>query len=314
MLPEALSNRRFSLLEGQDRETWTCLVRLGAKGAELAGFEHGLIRVTRNLDFEQGRTLLETDPRWGRLSELCKALAGERERNGAVLQERREWHLELADPEHITLKEVDRTGPVHRMVEELAILHNSLAGDYFRRHRLPAIYRVQPRATGGVAEWVAEGQPVQAARYSTRGAEHRGVACQRYALSTSPIRRFVDLVNQRQIAAHASGGAVPGIPVELLPEWADLAESRMASANELGRRMQGYWKRRYLAQNVGMELEGTVRVRGEGQPRRVLLEPLLLEAECELPEHLGKGAAVRVRVEEVQPDSHRVRVRLLGGA
>jgi len=312
MFPEALSNRRFSLIEAQDRETLSCLVRLGEQGAELVGFERGLIQVTHNLDYIQGQTLVETEAAWGRLSQQCDALAGARERRGAVLQERRDWHLDISDPEHIALVEVNRTGSVHRMVEELAVLHNCLVGSHLKRHRIPGIYRIQPRASGGGSEWVEEGAPVQAARFSVHGAEHRGVGCERYALSTSPIRRFVDLVNQRQIAAHCSGGTLPPLPQDMLPEWAEQAESRTNSANELGRRIQGYWKRRYLAQHLGMELDATVRIRGDGLARRVMLEPLLVEADCELPAHLGKGDAVRVQVVAVLPDLHQVRVRLVG--
>jgi exoribonuclease-2 len=313
MFPERLANDRFSLRAGAERETVSLRFRLEEGGATLLAIERGLVRVERNLAYEQAQRLLEEQPeRWGRLSALCAGLTGERIKRGAIVQDRQEVVFDLRDPDRIRMTVLQRNGPVHQLVEELAILHNREAGLYCKANALPAIYRVQPRSKRGEGSWGGPGEFPQSARFSTRGGVHSGLGCERYIQTSSPIRRFPDFVMQRQIIAHVTGAPLPFPNEDRLAAWAERAEGRMATYGEVVRQIESHWKRCYLAQNPGLTLDGVVRQRGETGPEGIWLEPIQLAAECRLHPDLKNGERVRVRVEAVDVDRRSVWVAVQG--
>jgi exoribonuclease-2 len=307
MFPESLSTRRFSLVAGEAREAVTFVLRIEEQGARLVAVERSRVRVTRNLDYAAGQALLDESPQhWGRLALLCAGLADVRAAQGAVIMERRETVLDVSDPRHIRMHQVVRSGPVYQVVEELAILYNREAGRYCRDHRLPGIYRVQPPPRRGGPDQADGPEMHMAARFSTRGAGHAGLACDRYIQTTSPIRRFPDLVMQRQIAAHALDGRVAFPQRAQLEDWAGRADARLATHDEVTRRIGDDWKRRYLLQHPTQIFEGVARRRWDEDHGRVWLEPLHLQAQSVLPTGVRDGDPVRVRVESVDRDHQLV--------
>ncbi len=86
--------------------------------------------------------------------------------------------------------------PLDLIVAEMMILANSTWGGWLAERKVAGIYRSQ--SLGRV-------------RMSTTPAPHEGIGVDHYAWSTSPLRRYVDLVNQRQLIAAARGesAAVP---------------------------------------------------------------------------------------------------------
>ena len=305
MFPEALSTGRFSLVAGAEREVLTFILRIEASGGRLLDVRRDTVTVAQNLDYTAGQRLLDEDPeRWGRLALACAGLADLRAAQGAVIMVRRDTVLDVSDPQQIRLAQVVRSGPVHQLVEELAILYNREAGRYCRDHRLPAIYRVQPqpRRTGENGE--GPERPM-AARFSTRGGGHAGLACDRYIQATSPIRRFPDVLMQRQIAEHATTGRVTFTERAALDDWAERADTRLGICDELTRRIAFDWKCRYLLQNRQALFDGVVQRGREGRQDRVWLEPLHLLAQCALPASARDGDTLRVRVESIDRD-HQV--------
>ena len=88
-----------------------------------------------------------------------------------------------------------------KIVAELMILANSTWGKLLADHGIPGIYRAQ----GGGGGWAAKMQ----VRMVTHAAPHQGLGVDQYAWSTSPLRRYTDLINQWQIIAcvqHGDGG------------------------------------------------------------------------------------------------------------
>lgn len=310
MFPTVLSNQHFSLLQDAERETVTYRVRLDDNGARMLGVERGLVRVARNLDYTQAQLLLgEQSDTWGRLASLCKQLAETRLRKGAIIQERRDIWIDATNPDAIKLDEIYRSGPVHQLVEELAIVYNSMSGEYCTAHQLPAIYRVQPSPRPANQRWQDSRDTTQAARFSVDGEPHAGLACERYSQTTSPIRRFSDLVMQRQIIDHATAGRVVYQNTEQLSQWAEQADGRQAIYNEVAKRIADYWKRRYLAQNPHLELEGLARKQRRND--RIWLTGVQLLAECTWPQETQEKDKLRVRIDKVNVDQRRVQVRVV---
>src|SRR5262249_6879055 len=127
-----------------------------------------------------------------------------------------------------------RGTPMDRIVSELMIHVNSSWGRELARHEAAAIYRVQ---SGGKV------------RMSTVPAQHEGLGVEAYAWASSPLRRYVDLVNQRQLVALARGESLPYRPGDeaLIAAMRDF-EAAHEAYGQFQRNMERYWCLRWLAQ------------------------------------------------------------------
>ena len=99
----------------------------------------------------------------------------------------------------VTVSRRKRGAPLDKIVAELMIFANSTWGKLMHDCGVPGIYRSQGQGVGG---WAAKMQ----VRMLTHAAPHQGLGVDQYAWSTSPLRRYTDLVNQWQILACADKG------------------------------------------------------------------------------------------------------------
>ncbi|MDR1461810.1 MAG: RNB domain-containing ribonuclease, partial [Azoarcus sp.] len=156
-----------------------------------------------------------------------------------------DWEQDTPDgPGSIAIGHRLRGSPMDKLVAELMILANATWGRLLDKAGVPGLYRVQG---GGKV------------RMATVAAPHEGLGVDCYAWSSSPLRRYVDLVNQWQIVAMLGGGAPAFEPksVELMSAMRDF-ELTYAEYSEFQRRMERYWCVRCLRQNNVRTAEATV--------------------------------------------------------
>jgi exoribonuclease-2 len=118
------------------------------------------------------------------------------------------------------------------------VMSNFVAARYAAMNRIPIIYRVQPQSGGDFA--------TQRPRLSLYPEYHAGIGLDFYAQLSSPIRRYADLVLQRQLLGAISDHGSPSYSVDELLKVLAGAESAEASGRELERRAKRYWILRYL--------------------------------------------------------------------
>jgi len=148
------------------------------------------------------------------------------------------------DDGKVSIVNRQRGSPMDKLVAELMIEANSQWGALLAEHKLPGIYRAQ---NGGKV-------------YMTTKAEgHQGLGVAQYAWSTSPLRRAVDLINQRQLIA-----AVQMTP-PVYPANSDVIVGHMRNFdltynayNEFQTRMERFWCLQYLIQENITEIQATV--------------------------------------------------------
>ncbi|MDR3397503.1 MAG: RNB domain-containing ribonuclease [Pandoraea sp.] len=156
------------------------------------------------------------------------------------------------DGEQVTIKQRLRGAPLDLIVAEMAILANSRWGRLLAECGVPGIYRAQ-RAYG-----------VNRTRMQTSPAPHEGLGVEQYAWSTSPLRRYVDLVNQWQLIACVRHGVTAKLAAPFKPKDADLYvtvssfEAAYAAYGEHQSRMERYWCLRWLLQENKSQVQASV--------------------------------------------------------
>jgi exoribonuclease-2 len=145
--------------------------------------------------------------------------------------------------DRVEIVERRRGSPIDKVVSELMILVNTDWGRQLAQNEIPALYRAQ---AGGKV------------RMSTVPAPHQGLGVAQYLWASSPLRRYADLVNQRQLLS-LLGNDAPAYPTgdeRLLVILRDFELAYDAYA-EFQRGMERYWCLRWLIQ------EGVVLTGGE---------------------------------------------------
>lgn len=179
-----------------------------------------------------------------------------------------------------------RGAPLDLMVAEAMIVANSTWGQWLADCGVPAIYRSQASLAPGMK-----------VRMGAKALPHAGIGVKCYAWSTSPLRRYTDLVNQWQIIACARHGKTAALAAPFKPKDAELFsvisafDAAYTAYNQFQGGMERYWTLKHLQQNAITELDATVikdqLVRADTLP---LVLPVLGA------EGLPRGAHVRVRL------------------
>jgi exoribonuclease II len=219
---------------------------------------------------------------------LARALEAARGKGSSGPGERVEYSFYVED-DRVRIEPRKRGAPLDVLVAELMILANSSWGRVLDEHGAAAIYRAQ--------------SPAGRVRMTTAAAEHQGLGVSHYAWSTSPLRRYVDLVNQWQLLAvlqHATPPFAAGSEA-LLAALRDF-ELTYAAYDEFQRHMEYYWCLRWLLQEK-VRLARTVVVRDNLVKFADL--PLFVRVPS-LPD-LAPGAEAMVEVEEVDLIDTQVR-------
>ena len=157
------------------------------------------------------------------------------------------------DDEIVTINRRKRGAPLDKIVAELMIYANSSWGLLLHEHGVPGIYRTQGSGNG----WAARMQ----VRMLTHAAPHQGLGVDQYAWSTSPLRRYTDLVNQWQILACLKHGVTAPLVAPFKARDADLFaivsafDAAYAAYADFQNIMEHYWCLRWLSQHEARKVQ-----------------------------------------------------------
>lgn len=151
------------------------------------------------------------------------------------------FHIEN---DRVTIGRRARGSAIDTLVSELMIFVNSTWGRELAEKKTAGIYRVQ---SGGKV------------RMSTVPAAHEGLGVAQYMWASSPLRRYVDLLNQRQLIAAARNESPPyRAGDEALLAAMRGFEAAYEAYAEFQRNMERYWSLRWLLQEQRASVTATV--------------------------------------------------------
>jgi len=188
--------------------------------------------------------------------------------------------------EPVQISTRQRGAPLDLIVAEAMILANSTWGGWLAEHGVPGIYRSQASLAPGIK-----------VRMGTKPAPHAGMGVAQYAWSTSPLRRYVDMVNQWQIIACARHGRAAALVAPFKPKDAALFsvisgfDAAYSAYNGFQQGIERFWTLRWVAQQGLAEIDASVMKDG-----LVRADTLPLVFRLPGTESLPRGARVRARV------------------
>ena len=205
--------------------------------------------------------------------------------------------IEPIGNEQVVIGTRQRGSALDLIVAEAMILANSTWGGWLHDLGVPGIYRSQ-----------ASLQPGIKVRMGTKALPHAGMGVSQYTWATSPLRRYVDLVNQWQIVACAKHGRTAALAAPFKPKDADLFavisnfDTAYSAYNGFQSSLERYWTLKHLGQQHITELDCAVMMNG-----LVRADTLPLVFKAIGADNLPRNAKVRVRVtgvDELTLDVH----------
>lgn len=317
MLPDDVV-QAYTLVEGRDCPSVGIYFTVDEATLEIRGFETKIERVpiAANLRHDRLDDVITEDTLEGRAPadypfaaelafcfRLARALKAERERVRGKPEtfNRPDYSFKLQRPdtdpdrpadaeprgdETVQITTRRRGAPLDLIVSEAMILANSRWGGWLAEHGVPGLYRSQASLAPGIK-----------VRMGTKPLPHAGMGVAQYTWASSPLRRYVDLVNQWQIIACARHGRTAALAAPFKPKDATLFsilsgyDAAATAYNDFQHAIERFWTLRWVEQNAVAELDAAVMKDG-----LVRAETLPLVFRVGGTESLPRGARVRARV------------------
>ncbi|MEA3428164.1 MAG: RNB domain-containing ribonuclease, partial [Thermodesulfobacteriota bacterium] len=205
---------------------------------------------------------------------------------GAVQITLPEINIRTEEAGELAISRIQRESHGRMLVAEIMIMANWLMARFLVKHDAPAIFRAQPEPRGRLYKknegtlfqnWM---QRKLLSRYvlGMEPEHHSGLGLEAYVTATSPIRKYYDLVTQRQIRAIL--GLEEPYSIEEIQRIIQLLEQPMSCVLKVQNSRHRYWLLKYLETRIGQKEEAVVLFKRKNS-YQVLMKEYMIE--CELP-------------------------------
>jgi exoribonuclease-2 len=218
----------------------------------------------------------------------------------------------------ITIGIRKRNAPSQIIVSECMILANYTAALFFKEKGIPVLYRkqTQPREnlaspdTGSLYYLIRQRKLLSRVEIGIEPGPHQGLGLSPYTSITSPLRKYLDLVTQRQLVSILAGKQ-PVYGKNDLKTIVSETEPSLTKAAIVEQERERYWVLKFLQSQVGQILKALVI---DKRPRgyTILLSDYMLEVNLSVPDgkDLIAGETVGVILEKVDPFNSSLKVSL----
>lgn len=287
MLPASLAEDLCSLRAGELRPAISTLIQLTPLG-EIIDYEilPSVIRIRDQLSYHDVNMMAEEDKNIRILHDIAKRFREKRLGDGAVQISLPEINIWVDEAGKLIVNRTNRESVGRILVSELMIMANWLTAKFLTSHRLPAIYRSQPNPKdrlykeneGSLFQNWMQRKLLSRFVLSYESERHSGLGVDAYVTGTSPIRKYSDLVTQRQLRA-VFEMEQPYTSAEV-EQVIQVLEQPMRSVSRLQNRRKRYWLLKYLEGKIGEKEEAIVLGRRRNSYLALIPEYMI---ECDLP-------------------------------
>jgi exoribonuclease-2 len=310
MLPSNLSNNALSLVKDAKRSAVTLFSDFDPNG-DLSGhrFARTVVRVEKQRTYDEVNEMYPENPILVSLYRLTQSFRQKRAMKGAMLIPLPEIHIDFDDQSRLRAVLIDQDTPARVMVSECMILYNWLAARFAAENRLPMLYRgqepPQERLSFDDSHYIyyvfQQRRKLHPLSIDTVPQPHSGIGVDMYTNATSPLRRYMDLLVQRQIICGLAGKD----PVYTEPRLKEIGQSVQQTLKEIEvmkRNQMRYWTLKYLAERIDERFPAIVFQKLRSK-YLVILTDLLFVAELPLEnaQELSPGDEIEVAVKRSDP-------------
>ena len=210
MFPRELVSKKLSLTAGDPRPALSLFATFKKEDFTLVDyhFETTVIKVSKNLTYAEATEMFYRT-QWGKsLVVLANSLRNGRVEKGAFIVQLPELKIRVGDRDGISISKDYMDSPAHSVVSECMILMNRLSGVFFDKNEIPALFRSQAQEIDPEARELDPADvlfPVKVIKHlkpsfvTFKPESHKSLGVTSYVQMTSPIRRYMDLLMQRQL-------------------------------------------------------------------------------------------------------------------
>lgn len=265
MLPSNLSEDLCSLKENKIRPGISTIIKLN-RFFEIQDYTivPSIIKVHKQMSYAEANLLNGKNDPITTLYKIATTLREKRLKAGAIQITLPEVNVWIEENQEIGYLKIDRENPSRMLVSEMMIFANSLMAEFLATHNMPAVFRSQAhpkqRLFKGIETSLSlnfmQRKQLSRAIVGTDPEIHSGLGVKAYATATSPIRRYHDLLTQRQIKAILGyGKAYTKDELETILQAISIT---IANAGRVQSSRKRYWIIKYLESKKGTAYEAMV--------------------------------------------------------
>ena len=315
MLPPKISQEVGSINPNQPQKCISLKLEINSQNKIIDwDFKKTLITSTKSLSYSEAELIIEDqnhklNKTFNNLDKICFESRNERILAGAFSFDRPQVKFSGISSENIQVILESNLLKSKLIIAELMIIFNQFAALFCYTNKLPAIFRTQeiidlPEFTYSNAySWYKTSQHLRPARISTKAKEHSGLGTALYVQSTSPLRRFSDLVMQRQIKSLIDSTSTP-YDIKEISSIGVHGESLAKNLSRIEESRKKYWFLVYLKQSLlnnsvtifdGIVLE----TNGNTLGRLFELRDFPFRFRCEIPKSIQEGSNITIKLNSV---------------
>jgi exoribonuclease II len=284
MIPSRLSEDLCSLKENAIRPGISTIIKMN-RFFEVQDFNiiPTIIKVHKQMSYSEANLLNGKNDPITSLYKIATLLREKRLKAGAVQITLPEVNVWIEENKEIGYAKIDRENPSRMLVSEMMIFANTLMAQFLADNNMPAVFRSQAEPSQRLFKGVEtslilnfmQRKHLSRAIVGTDPQSHSGLGVKAYATATSPIRRYHDLLTQRQIKSIF--GYNRAYSKDELDNMLQTISISIANAGRVQALRKRYWITKYLESMRGSTYEALV-IDSYRDHYNILIKEFMLEA------------------------------------
>jgi exoribonuclease-2 len=308
MLPSTLAEDLCSLKFGKTRPAISIMIMLSLAGRILE-YEifPSVIRVQEQLTYQNANLVASENRRILLMHEIAKRFRKNRLDQGAVHITLPEINIRIEEDGKLTMNRTNRESPSRMLISEMMIMANWLMASFLGKNNLPAVFRSQPEpkerlfsGNGSLFQNWMQRKFLSRFVLLSRPERHCGLGLDAYVTATSPIRKYYDLVTQRQI--RSAFEMEVAYTTEEIERIITLLDEPMTNVITIQNRRSRYWLLKYIEKRIGQKEEAIILGKNRSG-YQALIPEYMIECRLNAPSgfELKPEDVVRITFQHVDP-------------